>query len=927
MPAPATYRQGEAANYISIENRGVNNVTTPTFIRLDGNVVKTLPPKYIHIEGGVVKSQPAPSYIPLGCGVTNGVSHMLPPGGEPRHPYIPRHHQKGSKGVGANNYYNRTKRKRDSSSCSSGLGGSPCSTPHPQNGVPANLPPWSDPLYPYSRGIIGLHEEIEDLFSWMAPTPEEHGMRVAVVQRIETCVRDLWPAAQVHIFGSFRTGLYLPTSDIDLVVVGRWDSLPLRTLEKFLLDAKIADAATLKVLEKASVPIIKLTDKTTRIKVDISFNMTSGLRAVELVKLYKKQFPPLQKLICVLKQFLLQRDLNEVFTGGLSSYCLILMVVSFLQLHPRQDASDQAANLGVLLIEFFELYGRRFNYLTTAIRVRDSGSYITKEEVQDNMPPGHRPSLLCIEDPLDLGNDVGKSSYGALQVRQAFDYAYSQLTRSLRQQATHLGGPTPLSRIIQVDPVTLQYRAWVRENFPHKCVDSDQSPTPPLIEARVPPATVSILDLEEEEESGRNSSVSNSCRSSSPECEEGASSPEQEERNSSPEGQSSPSRRCSSPDVDSPQPSPATPSSAMSISPASSEVGGTRINNRVSSIASSLPVENYQRTQVNQKGNNNRYSWPGPKGGKPGVRSAQQQQQLDRADLDPNWRSSAGSGNSDRSSNGSAGDRESWSSMGSNSNLAGTGRVGKTGGNSRADRDSNWRDHEAGQNKTLPPSGSKSKNNKNKNKTKVFDKGQNLELESKQKPAGKHDSKSYKAIEKESVTDKLDNERLKPTTDVKTKIDNERIRPETTSGKGSQDSHREVGGRGKPPDVSRLKAVVAAELVKVKKAESAVRSAKGDLACRTGVDNTVLKDNNNKLDDGFQLVQSDNCTKKRKNKKKRSERDKAKAAAFDAANNENNLNKSENNSSDLCKSGTNSLIKTNAGNCFSRFAGPRIPKR
>jgi len=32
-----------------------------------------------------------------------------------------------------------------------------------------------------------------------------------------------------------------------------------------------------------------------------------------------------------LKQFLLQRDLNEVFTGGIGSYSLFLMAVSFLQ--------------------------------------------------------------------------------------------------------------------------------------------------------------------------------------------------------------------------------------------------------------------------------------------------------------------------------------------------------------------------------------------------------------------------------------------------------------------------------------------------------------------------------------------------------------------------------------------------------------------
>ena len=72
------------------------------------------------------------------------------------------------------------------------------------------------------------------------------------------------------------------------------------------------DLCFFQVLDKASVPIIKLTDQRTKIKVDISFNMANGLKSVELVKLYRRQFPPLQKLICVLKQFLLQRDLNEV---------------------------------------------------------------------------------------------------------------------------------------------------------------------------------------------------------------------------------------------------------------------------------------------------------------------------------------------------------------------------------------------------------------------------------------------------------------------------------------------------------------------------------------------------------------------------------------------------------------------------------------
>jgi non-canonical poly(A) RNA polymerase PAPD5/7 len=60
------------------------------------------------------------------------------------------------------------------------------------------------------------------------------------------------------------------------------------------------------------VPIVKVTDELTNIKVDISFNMSNGLEAAKLIKYFKKNYPPMAKLIYVLKQFLLQRDLNEV---------------------------------------------------------------------------------------------------------------------------------------------------------------------------------------------------------------------------------------------------------------------------------------------------------------------------------------------------------------------------------------------------------------------------------------------------------------------------------------------------------------------------------------------------------------------------------------------------------------------------------------
>ncbi|CAH6816304.1 Tent4b [Phodopus roborovskii] len=256
--------------------------------------------------------------------------------------------------------------------------------------------------------------------------------------------------------------------DIDLVVFGKWENLPLWTLEEALRKHKVADEDSVKVLDKATVPIIKLTDSFTEVKVDISFNVQNGVRAADLIKDFTKKYPVLPYLVLVLKQFLLQRDLNEVFTGGIGSYSLFLMAVSFLQLHPREDACIPNTNYGVLLIEFFELYGRHFNYLKTGIRIKDGGSYVAKDEVQKNMLDGYRPSMLYIEDPLQPGNDVGRSSYGAMQVKQAFDYAYVVLSHAVSPIAKYYPNnetESILGRIIRVTDEVATYRDWISKQW------------------------------------------------------------------------------------------------------------------------------------------------------------------------------------------------------------------------------------------------------------------------------------------------------------------------------------------------------------------------------------------------------------------------------------------------------------------------------
>ena len=71
-------------------------------------------------------------------------------------------------------------------------------------------------------------------------------------------------------YGSCRTGLCLPTSDLDVVVLlNEWTSLhiPLQPVKDALLQAGVCSMESIKVLDRASVPIIKLTDVKTELRV------------------------------------------------------------------------------------------------------------------------------------------------------------------------------------------------------------------------------------------------------------------------------------------------------------------------------------------------------------------------------------------------------------------------------------------------------------------------------------------------------------------------------------------------------------------------------------------------------------------------------------------------------------------------------------
>ena len=145
--------------------------------------------------------------------------------------------------------------------------------------------------------------------------------------------------------------------------------------------------------------------------------------------------------------------MNETYTGGMGSFLLQLMIVSFLQQRRREEEVRRqklSANLGAMLVEFLKLYGVDFNYEMVGISVLGSGSYYRKYD--RGFYSFERPHVLSCENPLDTTLDVGKNSYRMDVIRDAFAQAYYKVLSAL---SSWRPGRSILSAVIRPDPLLL----------------------------------------------------------------------------------------------------------------------------------------------------------------------------------------------------------------------------------------------------------------------------------------------------------------------------------------------------------------------------------------------------------------------------------------------------------------------------------------
>jgi len=334
-----------------------------------------------------------------------------------------------------------------------------------------SLPPWMESYVDYNRvnPLIALHNEIVGFRRLMEPREEEMKTREELVAKFTALAKSIFQNCKVEVFGSQVTGLCLPTSDIDIAIqldekgaveekdaekehkkkkkqkvvtkqqelndMENWNEptgSPLKLLATALREHWFDDLSYLEVIEKTRIPLIKLTHSPTNISIDVCFNQRTGPQAAALMHQYMEALSPLRPLTFVLKKFMASRGLNQPYTGGVGSFLLQMMILTFLQHRERDSFNKQRRsqyNLGALLVEFFEFYSTDFNFILTGVSVRFDGFFFPKgaTDRKKNFWQPQRPFSIAMENPLDPTFDVGSPSFRIDLVQRSFEVAFKTL--------------------------------------------------------------------------------------------------------------------------------------------------------------------------------------------------------------------------------------------------------------------------------------------------------------------------------------------------------------------------------------------------------------------------------------------------------------------------------------------------------------------
>ncbi|MCQ2819215.1 MAG: nucleotidyltransferase domain-containing protein [archaeon] len=276
--------------------------------------------------------------------------------------------------------------------------------------------------------LLDYQNYVKEIISYKRPVIDD------LIKKIQETVDEVNPNFKVHLYGSYATGLCLPWSDMDVVLI---NTNKTETFDEYLLGKlymKLVSKPWIKsykLIDTTNVPIIKLiSNDTFEFHIDISVENERhfGLKCVQLVKTFLKEYHILEPIVLALKTLLYNGNLNDPYKGGLSSYGLILMVVSFIQseIENIKFKYNNPMILGETFLSILRHYGIIFDFGKYAIFTYIPNDDRSESNIYENILSltGQNSHEVVIVDPLNNQNNVAKSSFQFTNIKMAFMVAY-----------------------------------------------------------------------------------------------------------------------------------------------------------------------------------------------------------------------------------------------------------------------------------------------------------------------------------------------------------------------------------------------------------------------------------------------------------------------------------------------------------------------
>ena len=327
-------------------------------------------------------------------------------------------------------------------------------------------PPWAMGSSEMPNGAFSmvLSAEIQRFAAFARPDQKERIAREWVAYSVARRIRKtLKPEFWVQVFGSQRLATALATSDVDIRVFykSNTDVWSRRSLDPIMqhiytmMHHKFKSDFDAVIHCKGTFNIVRATHSLSGLSIQIGAVPNPNPQR-NAVFHYLHTMPFLADLYTTVRAMFGMRDLSEVFYGGCGAYSIFMMLVASLLCR----GTPPLPNNGARLLHFLRFYAT-LDTTRHALTLSPPKAFPKHGPETHDLLDRHvavsdpfraarwslgrsspsQPYLLCLQDPADPANDLGKKMHAILHVRETCRALLHQLEQARDAPAS----PAPAS--------------------------------------------------------------------------------------------------------------------------------------------------------------------------------------------------------------------------------------------------------------------------------------------------------------------------------------------------------------------------------------------------------------------------------------------------------------------------------------------------